>query len=105
RRGHAFPAVPPCSGRPFAARKRQTSTLGGLAPATPARPSESDDCSPARLKGEFGMRSAPVFQQPPALWSRARRPYYSSSTPYTSSVVGRTIHHDQAALKYLARSI
>src|SRR5579859_1968410 len=39
------------------------------------------DRSPARLEGEFGILPAPVFHQPPALWSRTQRPYYSSSTP------------------------
>src|ERR1700682_6068305 len=83
RRGHQIPAVPPCLDalpRAFLAPSSRP-LVGGLAPATPSRPTESHDCSPARLEGEFGILPAPVFHQPPALWSRTRRPYYSPSMP------------------------
>src|ERR1700736_1012281 len=76
------PAVPPCLAAPSLPVIRPS--LGGLAPATPARTSRSSqpDRSPARLRGEFGILPAPVFHQPPALWSRTQRPYYSPSMPY-----------------------
>src|SRR5437016_5615856 len=79
RRGQ-IPAVPPCL---------DTLGLASLALSVHSRRcyrppprrgllSQPTDCSPARLRGEFGNLLAPVLHLAPALWSTTPCPSYSS---------------------------
>src|SRR5947209_19260850 len=88
------PAVPPCSGALTTVVAGRASTLGGLAPATPARPTAT--CvqvgSPERLGGEFWVRLPPGSHRPRLARGRCLGPYYSPSTPSMCAVVPVTVH-------------
>src|SRR5206468_12061122 len=87
------PAVPPCSGALTTVVAGRASTLGGLAPATPARPTATRLVgSPERLGGEFRVLPPPGLHHPRLATGRRLDPYYSPSTPYMCPVVPDTVH-------------
>src|SRR5205823_13113415 len=74
RRGH-IPAVPPCLDTlTLVCVLRVHSRRCYRPPPRRGLLSQPADCSPARLRGEFGNLLAPVLHLAPALWSTAPVP-------------------------------